>query len=130
MLFLLLWLCVLILLALWVGRAYFHNKSLLSERSFRPTQPDKTQDTDTIERYPSQEEIDLKKDLEKENIIGFAKPIGFWTTKILAEKFQVLMERLTHEEGYWQRFVQQQETQERTEQKHHFRQHHRSKSRR
>lgn len=74
-----------------------------------PIEPeDPLPNKDFVERYPSKDEIDLKKDLEEERVVGLAEPVGFWTKKILSEKLQVLLTKLGDENaklGYWQKLV-------------------------
>ncbi len=62
-----------------------------------------------VTRYPSKEEEDLLKDIEKkEEIIGIQEPVGFWSQKIFHEKLPFLLAKLEQQNGglgFWQQLV-------------------------
>jgi len=117
-------------LSIVIRHIYHKKKPVFSRRIVQSTHPNTVRQSQIIERYPSQEEIDLQTEIEKETIVGLSKPIGFWTRKILTEKFQALFERFSREEGYWQHFVQQQKSEERVSYKNYSQRRSPSKSRR
>ena len=125
------WLPLLVILCLLLCYVRIHNTRIHKkrQRAIIPTQPTAIA-AEHLERLPSQDEIDLSKDMEEERIVGLVEPVGFWTKKILAEKLQFFLGRFSDEPTYWQNLVQKQNNDPKKEQKSHARHYGKSKPRR